>query len=231
MKTSLLGLIIFTANLAFAGESYSPKSAKTVVVPPMPIATGCGKCLAHTGVIAGGGIDYFFDNEAVLYTGQLGYEWANATGDQTHAAYAEVGWASVEDAAVEYDIVPVTLNYRYTRAISKCLNLYFGGGLGVAFTDSEFNRTRTVVETEEIRRKDHKKGYYTETVETERTIVERVDESEAVFLAQIFAGVSYCVTDYLDVYAGARYVWTSDIAGADSGFNDFSIGVGALGKF
>jgi len=200
MKNQSLALLILAQGFATAGEEAGSKTAAVLAPPTAPVALGCEKCTSHTGWIAGGSVDYFFIEDAVGVSGHAGYEWAGKY-DDSHAAFVEAGWIGDTGADESFDIVPLTANYRYKKAITRCLSLYAGGGLGLAFTNSEFDNTRIVSETRTVVEKDRHGRRVERQVTEEREVVERVDDNDVVFLA------------------------------FDDGFNDIAISLGATGKF
>ena len=90
----------------------------------------------------------------------------------------------------DLDIVPITLNVRFQRALSGNLNAYFGGGLGVACVSLDINAG----------------GYYGSYSDT-----------AWVFCGQVFAGLSYSVSPAFQIYGGARWLYVSDAKVSDKG--------------
>lgn len=201
MRTTALTTLIASASFGFAGES-----PKVVVIPAaaIPQSSGCADCLKHSGLFLGAGVDYFFDAEEEYYNGRAGYEWAGRSGNYSQSLFLEVGWLDSSDGLGSLEAVPVTLNYEYKRALFKCLNFYIGAGAGVAFVDTE--------------RPGLKQGDPS------------IGDDESVFVIQAFAGLTYCVTQSVELYGGVRYLWSDDIGQGD-GFDDWSIGAGLRVKF
>lgn len=207
MRSTILSCFLASAGICLAGES--PKQA---IVPATAIpqtSSGCPECLNYSGLFIGGGVDYFFDSETEYYNGRAGYEWASPTANYSQSLFLEVGWFDDDEGFTSVQAIPVTANYEYKRALTRCLNFYIGGGVGVAFVETESN-TRDP-------RKPGEPGVSTNSDDT-------------VFVAQAFAGLTYCITQSIELYGGVRYLWSDDPDGAD-GFNDWSIGAGLRVKF
>ena len=179
MKTLLL-LPLVLAVPAFAGTS-----AKQVVAPaPDPCVTSW---------FAGASVGYLVNMEEPMYNAHVGVTnscWKIAGWDI--ALYLEVGYAQKtwtetyytgetapirvhED--VKLEVLPITANIKFERALTGNLNAYFGGGLGVAWMNAEIAGT---------------------------------SDSDWVFCAQIFAGLSYNVTPNCEIYGGARWIYYAD---------------------
>ncbi len=182
MKTFLL-LPLLLAAPAFAGTS-----AKQVVAPaPDP-------CL--TTWFAGASVGYLTELETAMYNAHFGVTnscWK--VGPGTISLYAEVGYATQDWSrsfnddddrlkdTLDLDIVPITANIKFDFPIANNLNFYIGGGLGVAWMDIDAD-----IETEQFNGSD----------------------SDWVFTAQIFAGLSYSVTTNCEIYGGARWIYYAD---------------------
>lgn len=202
MRTSALTFLLASTGFCLAGPS-----AKQAIVPAaiIPQSSGCPQCLGYSGLFVGAGVDYLFDAETEYYTGRLGYEWGAPQSKYSQSLFVEAGWLDSEEGFNSLEAIPLTVNYEYKRAITRCLNFYVGGGLGVAFTDS----------TSEV---SLKPGVY-------------ADDNDTVFLVQAFAGLTYCVTENVELYGGVRYLWSEDIGETGEGFDDWSIGAGLRVKF
>lgn len=203
MRTIALTALIASAGFGFAGES--PKQA---IIPAsiIPQSSDCADCLSHSGLFLGAGVDYVFETETAYYNARVGYEFAGSK-DYSQSLFVEVGWT--EDGGSDaFRALPITVNYEYKRALTKCLNFYIGGGAGVAFVDS--NSTAPRLKPEDPR----------ETINTD----------EAVFALQGFVGLTYCLTHNVELYGGVRYLWTDD-ADDGRGLSDWSIGGGLRVKF
>ena len=207
MKTSFVtSLILASTSLSFAGTS--PKQA-IVPVADIPNKSGCPECLNYSGLFIGGGIDYLFQTDAEYVTGQVGYEWGSPKGNSAQSVFLEVGWLESNIGISSVEALPITLNYSYKRALTRCLNFYIGGGAGVAFSESEG------------------------TFPHEKPLVGDTDfnDDEANFVVQAFAGLTYCVTESIELYGGVRYIWSDGLGIGTDGLNDFSIGAGLRYKF
>jgi opacity protein-like surface antigen len=98
---------------------------------------------------------------------------------------------SIATASYDLDIIPITLNVKFERALSGNLNAYIGGGIGAALVDLDISTN---------------------------TQFGSASDSDWVFVGQVFGGLSYNVTPAFEVYGGVRWIYMSD---ADlSGFNN-----------
>lgn len=111
----------------------------------------------------------------------------------------------------DLDIIPITANVKFERAITGNLTAYIGGGLGVARVGLDINLG----------------GYYGS-----------YSDSDWVFYSQIFGGLGYNVTPNFEVYGGARWIYMSDAdfsAGGESASlelgSDCLLELGARFKF
>ena len=189
----------------------------------------------------GGSANYLFDGEEGLYTFHVGKEIAGGN-SWTTSLFLEAGYAefdsdidgrdtsqeindvlgdSISDelfdslsltGGVEAEIVPVTLNIKFDKAITSWMDFYIGAGAGVAFisTDTDFDDD----------------------------IFEGFDDSETVFYAQAFLGLEFEVSDNFEIFTGARYIYVDDydteIGGQDieiDDTDDVSVELGARFKF
>ena len=85
------------------------------------------------------------------------------------------------DASLE--IIPLTFNVKFERQLTDSFNVYFGAGVGVAFTDF------------------HADINYRFSPDV------HVSKSDTVFAAQIFAGMIYNVTPNFEVFSGVRWIY------------------------
>ncbi len=119
---------------------------------------------------------------------------------------------SIATASYDLDIIPITLNVKFERALSGNLNAYIGGGIGAALVDLDLNGSRGADSVS-------------------------FSDSTWVFVGQVFAGLSYNVTPAFEVYGGARWIYMSDadLADGDSATlelgSDCLIELGARYKF
>lgn len=86
------------------------------------------------------------------------------------------------DTSYDLQVVPITLNVKFERAISGNLNVYLGAGLGVAWVD----------------------------LDIDAGALGSASESDWVFYSQVFGGLSYNFTPNFEVYGGARWIYMSD---------------------
>jgi opacity protein-like surface antigen len=205
MKTIVLSILVASAGVSLAGES--PAKGTLIPAAVIPQTSGCADCLKHSGLFLGAGVDYFTDSDDVYYNGRVGREWAGASGNFSQSLFLEAGWLDSDNGIGGLEAIPITLNYEYKRALFKCLNFYVGAGAGIAFVDSH---------------------YYADTKDEAAGILS--DRDDTVFIFQAFAGLTYCVTDNVELYGGVRYLWSDDIGDGD-GFDDWSIGAGLRVKF
>ncbi|MBK1832135.1 outer membrane beta-barrel protein [Verrucomicrobiaceae bacterium R5-34] len=193
MKTTtislLAGLTLVTA--AQAGESYSPKG-KTIIAPPP--APSCLWTWFAGGSYGKMDADHWDED---IYTLHLGIERtcvSNPCG--SHAFFLEVGYTEKDEDLfiptstnltngfdqygnidMEWEIIPITLNYKFECNLTGNLNWYVGAGAGIALVDFEASSS-----------------------------YDNVDFDDTVFYAHIFAGLTYNVSESFEIYAGARYV-------------------------
>jgi len=231
MKTLLL-LPLLIAAPAFAGTS-----AKQVVAPaPDP-------CI--TSWFAGASVGYLTQLETPLYTAHVGVTnscW-NIAGWNT-ALYLEVGYAAKDGVYSEsrtsstlindvnrvtnvksdadVTIVPITLNVKFEHQITGNLGAYFGGGLGMAWVDGDLNETTDI---------DTWMTLYPHA----RTISHKSSsDSDWVFCAQVFAGLTYHVSPQCEIYGGGRWIYLADpsLFGSTQSINDdWLIELGVRYKF
>ncbi len=82
----------------------------------------------------------------------------------------------------DLDIVPITGNIKFERAITGNLNAYFGAGLGVAYVDFSANAP-----------------------------IGNFSETDWVLTGQVFAGLIYNVNEHFEVFSGARWIYLDDV--------------------
>jgi opacity protein-like surface antigen len=92
----------------------------------------------------------------------------------------------------DLDIVPISLNVKFERALSGNLNVYLGGGLGVAYVGLDLA------------------GHTSEDSLS-------ASDTDWVFYGQIFAGLSYNLSPNFQIYGGARWIYMSDADFSDRG--------------
>lgn len=187
-KTTTLLLIPAALITAVqAGESYSAKSSKAVMPPP-PAP------LCEWNWFAGASAGQLIDLEEQMYHLHFGTERFCQNDPASHAFFLEVGYAEVDARTgytagtanypydIEGEIIPITLNYKYERAMSNALNWYVGAGAGIALVDMDASVLGDPIDS------------YDDTV----------------FYAQIFAGLTYNLSAAFEVYGGARYIFMDD---------------------
>ena len=128
MKTTIAVISLLAlgaSSLLMAGEAESTNTTMTSQ-PASSYSDG--------GWFAGVGADYMFDAEEVFFNGHFGYDFGSGS-----SLFLEAGWISNEDsgfpAAVDVDIVPITIDYKYEFAFSDTFGLYVGAGVGGANVD------------------------------------------------------------------------------------------------
>ncbi|NNJ87669.1 MAG: hypothetical protein HKP20_10910 [Akkermansiaceae bacterium] len=210
MKTTLTTLLTSLA-LAVAAQA---GDGKVVIPPPAPT------CL-WTWFAGGSAQTIQNDWEEEIYNIHLGIERTCTDSRCSHAFFLEVGYSDKDSGyhreegaadvaqslglgmgrqirvGVETMIMPITLNYKFECALVGNLNWYVGAGAGVALVDVE---------------------YYTD--------IDSATYDDAVFYAQAFAGLSYNITEAIEVYLGLRYAWMDDPSLTALGMFDDGITLG-----
>lgn len=227
MKTILI------LSLALAIPAFGGTSSKAVIAPaPAP-----NPCLFTW--FAGGSVGYLTELEEPMYNLHIGTDTCWSIGGWNIALFAEIGYTEksedwgagnydngypdyqsasmgyqnfedgdsvslgeVEDLLADiadygrygstgYDleIMPITLNVKFERQLTGNLNAYFGGGLGMARVD----------------------------LSVDVGSLGDFSDDDWVFTAQIFAGLSYNVTQNFEVYGGARWIYLDDADLSDGG--------------
>lgn len=157
---------------------------------------------------------------------QVGMEYRNPGGQGTHAIYLEVGFTQddanfrhianlpggrSEEADIDLDLIPITLNYRYDAPLAGRLNWFIGAGAGVAIVDSSYHWSWTQV----VAPPGPFEGGGSD------------DQTNARLYGDVFAGLSFDVSDSFEVYTGVRYI-LMDEQDRDidvTGVSDFSEGI------
>lgn len=207
MKTKTFACLAGLA-LATASQAGTPAAEMT----PAP-ATGIWQWFV------GGSVGYLTDLEEAMYGLQAGMEYQTPGSAASHAIYLEAGYtqddasyrdvppagitgAITRNASFDLDIIPITLNYKYQAALTDRLNGYVGLGVGVAILDSSVNWSWSQA-----------------VAPPNNTGSGSNDDSEVVFYGNLFAGLSYDVSDSFEIFAGARYIFMdnedlkADVAG------------------
>ncbi|RPJ34251.1 MAG: hypothetical protein EHM17_07245, partial [Verrucomicrobiaceae bacterium] len=156
----------------------------------------------------GGSVGYLTDLEEEMYNLQVGMEYLTPGERASHAIYLEIGFTQDDasyrqvpppgttggitaDASIDLDIIPITLNYKYEAAITDRLNWYGGLGLGVAVLDSSYDWSWSQAVAPPYPSSGKGGG----------------DDDEVVFYGDVFAGLSYDVSDSFGIFAGVRYIF------------------------
>jgi len=160
---------------------------------------------------AGGSVGYLTETERPMYCLNLGMEYRQPGSQVSHSIYLQVGYAR-DDAGFEYpppgsslvgyeanssidmDIIPITLDYKYEGVLTGRLNYYVGLGLGIAVVDTSCNWS------------------WSATTYPPQSGNGTTDHTDVRFYGEIFAGLSYNVTDQFQICAGARYILMDNVA-------------------
>jgi hypothetical protein len=95
----------------------------------------------------------------------------------------------------EVEIIPITINYKFETHGEGNYSWYIGGGLGLALVDVKLDFS---VSTD-----DPSAG--------KSEIGDSYSFDDAVYYAQLFAGLTYNFSDSVELVAGARYIFMDDI--------------------
>ena len=82
------------------------------------------------------------------------------------------------ETGYDLDIVPITFNVKFERPITGNLNAYLGAGIGIAWVGLDLNIGPA-----------------------------SYSDSDWVFAAQVFGGLSYTFTPNFEMYGGARWIY------------------------
>ena len=174
--------------------------------PPAETTTQSAAWQPFVGASGG----YLTDLEQAMVHLQAGLQIQGADGASRHALYLEVGWtaddadfsnlpppgivgARSERAEIDMNLIPVTLNYQYTLALTERLNVCLGAGAGIAIVDSsqDWSWTQAVPPPN-------------------NTGGGSDDDTDVAFYGQIAASLEYEVSSSLVVFAGVRYILMDD---------------------
>lgn len=108
--------------------------------------------------------------------------------DDLAGMLSDISDMSPYDTGYDFDIMPITLNFKLERPLADNFNIYFGGGLGMALVDLSINA-----------------GPYD------------FSDDDWVFTGQLFAGVNYNFNPNFEVYGGARWIYYDDASLSDNG--------------
>ena len=161
----------------------------------------------------GGSAGYVTDIDAAMYNLQVGAEYKNPGAQGTHAIYLEVGFTQddasymyspppppftggrTENASIDLNIIPITLNYKYEAPITGHLNYYVGLGLGIAILDSSYDWSWN---------QGGVAAPYNQGAGSD-------DQTQVRFYGDVFAGLSYTMSDSFRVFAGVRYIFMDNV--------------------
>jgi len=124
--TALLSLPAFGGGYSGSYESsaFDDGSASS----PSLLSSLSGPSLSSFFI--GGGVSYLWDEfEEPFYFGQIGKSFGNSK------IYLESGFVNNDDFGVDFDFIPLTLNYSYETSLSETISWYIGVGAGVGFSD------------------------------------------------------------------------------------------------
>ena len=206
MKLKTLTAITSLALVATA-QAGEEAAAKQVIAPIAPLCNWSWFAGGSVGVIDGD------DWDEEIYTLHIGKE-RKCEGDKgSQAVYLEVGFTESDSTDVEtsepvteepittttttsdIEIIPITLNYKYECELSDKLNWYAGAGAGIALVDADIDTTVS--------------GDNGSTTSSE-------SDDDTAFYAHVFAGLVYNVSDTIEVFGGARFIFMDDVLGGDS---------------
>jgi hypothetical protein len=194
---------------AFAGLAgvvlVSAVQAGTMPATPAPAPAG-----GLWQWFVGGSVGYLTDLEEGMYGLQAGMEYRAPEARASHAVYLEIGFTSddasydyrprpgitgarTEEAEIDVNLIPITLNYRYQAALTEHWNGYMGLGLGVVVTDTSYDW-----DWSQAVAPPYNRGGGSE------------DETDVRFYGDIFAGLSYELGESCELFAGARWIFMDD---------------------
>ncbi len=200
MKTSAL---ILTTGLALASSCVQAGTTYTTPAPAPSVGTW--------EWFAGGSAGYLTDLEEEMYTLHLGAEYKNSNSQGTHAIYLEVGYTQ-DDAdfsyspppgmvggrtvksAIDLDIIPITLNYKYEAPLTENLHWYLGVGAGIVLMDSSYDWSWTQAVAPPFNQGSGGD-----------------DRDEVQFYGHVFAGLTYDLSDCFEIFGGVRYIFMDDL--------------------
>lgn len=159
---------------------------------------------SQAAVTVGTDLGYLLDTEEEYLSARAGFTVHSST-SFTQQIELEVGYTNTKDSGLEADLLPVTLNYRFTSMPVNRWGYTLGAGAGFA---------RTSIDGVSI-----------------GGPVRLRDESLAL---QAFAGVTYQATERLALNLGAKYLWIDDAKFAGSSVeigDDVALSAGLSFKF
>jgi len=196
--------LIAVSGLALAATAQAGEeaSAKQVIAPIAAICNWSWFAGGSAGVIDGD------DWDEDIYTLHIGKERKCAGDKCSQAIYLEVGFTESDfteseggfseepliTTSTDIEIIPITLNYKYECELSDKLNWYAGAGAGIALVDVD-------IET---------------SVSGDNGGPTSESDDDTAFYGHIFAGLVYNVSDTIEVFGGARYIFMDDVLGGES---------------
>lgn len=200
MKTLIAVSGLALAATAQAGEEASAK--QVIAAPPAPSCLWSWFAGGSVGVIDGD------DWDEDIYTLHIGKERKCAGDKCSQAIYLEVGFTESDfteseggfseepliTTSTDIEIIPITLNYKYECELSDKLNWYAGVGAGIALVDVDIETSVSGDNGGPISESD----------------------DDTAFYGHIFAGLVYNVSDTIEVFGGARFIFMDDVLDGDS---------------
>ena len=202
--------LIAVSGLALAATAQAGEeaSAKQVIAPIAALCDWSWFAGGSVGVIDGD------DWDEDIYTLHIGKERKCAGDKCSQAIYLEVGFTESDfrdvdsvsspgepdpiitttSITTDIEIIPITLNYKYECELSDKLNWYAGAGAGIALVDVD-------IET---------------SVSGDNGGPTSESDDDTAFYGHIFAGLVYNVSDTIEVFGGARFIFMDDVLGGDS---------------
>lgn len=183
--------------IALSAPAFAGTSAKEVIAPAAVPAEP-----SLWSWFAGASVGYLVDFEEPMYHLHAGVDTPWTVGGFNVALFGEVGYTEKEESETfsyfdsnltapalinetlnfDIEIIPVTFNIKLERPIADNLSFYVGAGVGAAFIDMDVSSS----------------------------LGGSASDDDTVFVAQIFTGVAYNVSDSFEIYGGARWIYLDD---------------------
>ncbi len=216
MKLTTLATITGLALVATA-QAGEETSAKQVIAPIAALCDWSWFAGGSVGVIDGD------DWDEDIYTLHIGKERKCAGDKCSQAIYLEVGFTDSDfrevtvepliivdqdlgteltTSTTDIEIIPITLNYKYECELSDKVNWYAGAGAGIALVD---------VDTKSSAQQFDGSGGPIGSPSSSSD-----SDDDTAFYGHIFAGLVYNVSDTIEVFGGARYIFMDDVLGGES---------------
>lgn len=201
MKTAMKALLalVSVSSVAMAGEPSKGTDLSKEVLP-----------VYDNPYFIGGTFGYLDEMDTEFYSFHVGKDLTQQLHGWDQSVYLEVGYAETDfnrsfaiprlndnipaqTVSFDYDfeIIPVTLNYKLEKVLNQKLNFYMGVGAGVGFTDSEVSTGGIVSGGTTIG-------------------AGKTGDSDAVFFSQAFLGLLYNINPSWEAYGGARFIYFED---------------------